>query len=188
MTIAPAAGATDRRILRKLRSTSRQSDPASRPRRTLKHGDTLRACSTATATSARRPAAPTACFTATPATCRISSYGSTGRSRCSWAPPSRDDNASLIVDLTNPEICTPSSNSCCRRTPCTSCARSLSDAQLSLPADRAAEPRRPTPSASRLSLAFDNDFADIFEVRGTSRARAAARSSRQVAGRCGARF
>ena len=82
----------------------------------------------------------------------------------------RDDNAVLICDLTNPEIAGPEGERLIardlvhiRRTRFLWNARAFERMAIS---NYDSEPRR-----LRLAIAFAADFADIFEVRGTERAR-----------------
>ena len=82
----------------------------------------------------------------------------------------RDDNAVLTVDLTNPDIYFEQKRVLNRRTRCTSCERCFSVSGHGLSAFRRPQSRR-SAHQLRLSLAFANDFADVFEVRGIRRRR-----------------
>ncbi len=130
--------------------------------------------------SARRPAAATACFFATPGSCRILNCWSTGCSALLLGSNTRDDNTSLIIDLTNPDL--------------------YAEQRLVLPKDTVHIVRTifvyrnslyqriglrnyaNRPISLTLSLVFDNDFADVFEVRGLRRPRRG-KIERLVAGR-----
>ena len=82
----------------------------------------------------------------------------------------RDDNSALTVDLTNPDIYRTATDSCCRRTCCTSCARSFCGAAPPI-SGSALQNHGERPASFDLTLLFDNDFADLFEVRGERRPR-----------------
>ena len=69
---------------------------------------------------------------------------------------------------------TPARRSCCRRTSSISRARSSSGAAPPISASRVRN-HGDRPLALQLSLHFDSDFADLFEVRGDAAARGAAR-------------
>ena len=81
----------------------------------------------------------------------------------------RDDNTVLAVDLTNPDIYA-TDRYACRRTRCTSSERSFSGAERPISGSASATTAIGR-SSCELSLRFDSDFADLFEVRGLQRAR-----------------
>ncbi len=140
---------------------------STRPRRTLKHGDCF-AVLDATPTSARRWADLTEFSFPTHGISRTWRCFSTATQPLLLGSSVRDDNSTLTVDLTNPDI--------------------YLDDKLVLPKDilhvvRTVFLWRDTayqrlrihnhgerPCEVRLTLAFASDFADLFEVRGMRRA------------------
>ena len=80
----------------------------------------------------------------------------------------RDDNAALVVDLTNPGYLRRSARRSCRRTRCMFCARSFFGATRFISGSACAITAIARSTCS-WSILFANDFADLFEVRGTRR-------------------
>ena len=151
--------------------------PATRPRRTLKHDDTFVVLDSHGDIGAR-PAVPTGCSIATRVSSRISNCLLDGIQPLLLGSNVRDDGTSLTVDLTNPDV--------------------YLDNHLSLPKDtvhvvrtivlwcdtvyqrlRRSRNHGDHPIDLRLTMLFDSDFADLFEVRGLRRERRGA-GSRQA--------
>ena len=123
-----------------LHSGDRLGDAAAPHPQARRHASS---CSTATATSARRPAVPTGCFTATRASSRISSSCSTACSRCCSARTCATTTRSLTVDLTNPDIYSTTTSSLPKDTVAHR-AHDLSVARHRLSAAGGAQLRRPS--------------------------------------------
>ena len=141
---APAPHAQARRQLRGVRQPRRHRRHGRRPRRPL---PLRHALSLPPRAAAQRDAAAAA---------RLE------RPRRQFLADRRSDQSG--------HLCRPSS-SCCRRTRCTSCARSSSGAPRPISGLRIQQSRRPPGRAARCRSHFASDFADLFEVRGIRRAR-----------------
>jgi len=140
--------------------------PGSRPRRTLKHGDTF-AVLDSHGEIGVSPGGPDGIFHLDTRYLSLFALSIDGRQPLLLGSNVLDDNLGLVVDLTNPDI--------------------FVGGELTLPKDTvhlirfsylwdsAAHERisvqnhGSAPVAFTLSIAFDNDFADLFEVRGMRR-------------------
>jgi glycogen debranching enzyme len=142
--------------------------PPSRPRRTLKHNDTF-AVFDSHGDIGATPGGPDGLFD------RDTRYLShlelliNGTQPLLLGSSVRDDNLSLHVDLTNPDIYADDSVALGKDT--VHIDRTIYLHEGSLRERIAVSNHGAEPLAITLSLAFASDFADIFEVRGASRER-----------------
>src|SRR5262245_28976597 len=153
--------------------------PVTRPRRALKHGDTFAVVDTHGDIGASS-GAPDGLFHAD------TRFLSHLELRLNDVQPlllgsnMRDDNTLLAVDLTNPDLY--SGGQIVLQKDIVHVSRTIFLWRGTAYQRIAVRNHGLAPVEIRLSLHFDNDFADLFEVRGERRARRGTTSRRRIAG------